>query len=101
MKTTKTALIFPILALMSFSVAAQDNKPSPPTAPPCADQSYCGVSRHMADMENRMARMRDDMDQCAKGIKHCDRDRMASAMKDMQDRMGEMMKYMNAIPDKP
>ncbi|MBY0511296.1 MAG: hypothetical protein K2P94_14230 [Rhodospirillaceae bacterium] len=99
MKRTAIAIIAATLALTSLPVAAQDAKPSSQPTPPCADQSYCGVSRHMAEMEKRMVRMRDDMDQCAKGIKHCDKDRMATAMKDMQERMGQMTNYMKAIPE--
>lgn len=98
MNKTTTAIMAAAFALTSLSAVAQDSKQPPQPTPPCADQSYCGVSRHMAEMEKRMTRMRDDMDQCAKGIKHCDKDRMMTAMKDMQTRMGEMTNYMKAIP---
>lgn len=89
------ALAFALLSPSAFAAEAQ-KQPAPGTG---SNNAYAGMMPHMAEMEKRMAAMHEMMDQCAKGEKHCQKDQMMGAMKDMQTRMGDMMKYMNSMPD--
>jgi len=90
-----------IVALGFLPAVAQDTKQSAAPTAQCAKGSemQCGMAQRMGDMQKRMGQMRETMEQCARGEKHCQRDQMMGGMKDMHDRMGEMMKYMNAMPD--
>ncbi|MBY0511996.1 MAG: hypothetical protein K2P94_17810 [Rhodospirillaceae bacterium] len=94
-----SAVLAMAIGLLSSGGRAEDAQQQ--TEPPCPQvaQPFCTMTDHMGLMVQRMAQMRGVMLQCVKPGARCDKSAMMSAMKDMEDRMGDMMKFMMTMSE--